>query len=624
MLELLEVDLVFSNSMYSQNNLLDFWVNENLPEDIVKPNVHALPLGINSFTDTEFSPYNTQSRMILCVGTIEHRKNQLTLISAFNRYTEANPESDWKLHLVGHIHPDVKIQFESLMRNSQNIVYHGPVNDDFLTDLYNRCSFTVCSSIEEGYGLPIAESLSRGRPNICANFGAMAEVASVGGCLTIDVRSVNELAEAIYLLTTQMDHRTFLKSQIPTASDLRSWKNYVEEYFSLCSTKQEQQRDLGIIYYFFDSTIRFKRNTGIQRVVRQTASALLNSGFQLIPITWDFDHQSFTTVPQEDLEFIAQWNGPAVELWSPWVNPDKAPANSWLIEAEVPTEQLPEFHVDMIRCAQNFALKTAHIFYDAIPVTLGYLYPKETSLRHAVYMEQLAHYDLVVPISVHSANDLGRFWLEKGFTYRTIEHKILPIELAGEFTDTPRINIVKSTIAATPKILMVSTLEPRKNHQTLLNAFEIAHAKLKGQLELVLVGHYAYPDVVQLVESFISRFPNISWERNADDSMLQALYSNCDFTVYPSIEEGFGLPILESQWNARPCICSDSGSMSEIAAGGGALTVPITDAEALASEIVNMINDKSLYAKLSHECVSRKFKTWTDYGSELISLMRHV
>ena len=171
---------------------------------------------------------------------------------------------------------------------------------------------------------------------------------------------------------------------------------------------------------------------------------------------------------------------------------------------------------------------------------------------------------------------------------------------------------------------MVSTLEHRKNHQTLLNAFEIAHAKLKGQLELVLIGHSAYPDVVQLVESYISRFPNISWERNADDSMLQTLYSDCDFTIYPSIEEGFGLPILESQWNARPCICADTGSMNEIATGGGALTVPITNAAALADEIVNLINDESLYSKLSQECVSRQFKTWTDYASELISLMRHV
>jgi glycosyltransferase involved in cell wall biosynthesis len=64
--------------------------------------------------------------------------------------------------------------------------------------------------------------------------------------------------------------------------------------------------------------------------------------------------------------------------------------------------------------------------------------------------------------------------------------------------------------------------------------------------------------------------------------------------------------------------------MREIAAGGGALTVPITDAEALADGIVKLISDKSLYAKLSNECVSRKFKTWTDYGDELVSVMRLV
>ena len=622
MMELLEVDQVFPISNYSKDNLIDFWVASGLPDGIVKPAVRVVSLAVNSFTKRDFPPYPTNSRIILCVGSIENRKNQLTLISAFNKFVEENPDSDWTLHLVGDANPNLVIQLESLMRNSQNIVYHGLVSDVVLADLYDRCSFTICPSIEEGFGLPIAESLANGRPVICANFGAMSEVASIGGCLTINVRSVEELSDAICLLTTQDGHRTLLQSQIPAAKDLRSWKDYSLEYFQVQSRNQEQPKDLGVIYYFFDSTIRFKRNTGIQRVVRQTASALLDYGFQLIPVTWDFDQQSFATVPQAGLEFIAQWNGPSVDLWSPWVNPAKAPENSWLIEAEVPTEQLPEFHTDMIRCAQSLRLKTAHIFYDAIPVTLEYLYPKETSLRHAVYMEQLAHYDLVVPISVHSANDLGGFWLEKGFTYRTIENKIQPIELAGEFTDTPRIKTVKSTIAKKPKILVVSTLEPRKNHQTLLNAFKIADAKLNGQLELVLVGHYAYPDVVQLVESYISRYPNIRWERNADDAMLQTLYSSCDFTIYPSIEEGFGLPILESQWNARPCICSDSGSMREIASGGGALTVPITDAEALADGIVKLISDKSLYAKLSNECVSRKFKTWTDYGDELVSVMR--
>lgn len=624
LLELLEVDFVNSISNYSNENLLDFWATADLPDGTVKPTVCSVPLPIDSFSDSEFSPYNTQSRMILCVGTIEHRKNQLNLISAFNKYFEENPGSDWTLHLVGHIHPDVKLQFESLVRSSQNIVYHGPVNDDVLVDLYERCSFTICSSIEEGFGLPIAESLAHGRPSICANFGAMAEVASVGGCLTTDVRSLKDFSTAIHLLTTQVELRTSLQSQIPPPKDLRSWSDYADNYIAALSSKKQVTSDLGVIYYFLDSTIRFKRNTGIQRVVRQTAAALLNSGFRLIPVTWDFDQHSFLSVSREDLDFVAEWNGPSPELWSPWVSPSKAPSNSWFIEAEVPTEHPEEFHLNLVKSAQSHGLKTAHIFYDAIPVKLEFLYPKETSMRHRKYMAQLALYDLVVPISTHSACDLGRFLVEHGITYRTIENKVKPIELAGEFTDTPRILDIKSTASQKPKILMVSTLEPRKNHQTLLRAFEIVNAELKGQVELVLVGHFAYPDVVQLVESYISRFPNISWERNADDAMLQTLYSDCDFTIYPSIEEGFGLPILESQWNGRPCICADTGSMYEIAAGGGALTVPITDVEALSMGILNLINDRSLYSKLSQECVSREFKTWTDYGCELISLMRQV
>jgi glycosyltransferase involved in cell wall biosynthesis len=601
---------------------MDFWMTSDLPDGTVKPTVRVVTLAVNSFTERGIFPYSTQSKIILCVGSIEDRKNQLTLISAFNKFTEENPDNDWTLHLVGDANPNLIFQFESLMKKSHNIVYHGLVSDDVLADLYNRCSFTICPSIEEGFGLPIAESLANGRPVICANFGAMMEIACIGGCFTIDVRSVTALTEAIHLLTTQVGHRIFLQSQIPAAKDLRSWRDYAKEYLQVTLPRQEQIGNLGIIYYFLDSTIRFKRNTGIQRVVRQTASALLNSGFHLIPITWDFDQQSFTTVSRLDLEFLAKWNGPSVDLWSPWVSPSKAPVNSWFIEAEVPTEHPEDFHLNLIKYAQIFGFKTANIFYDAIPVTLDYLYPKEISDRHAVYMEQLAHYDIVAPISVHSANDLGTFWLEKGFTYRTVEHKIQPIELAGEFTDVPRITEFKSILNQKPKILMVSTLEHRKNHKTLLNAFEIADAQLKGNLELVLVGHSAYPDVVQLVERFISKYPNISWERDADDTMLQTLYSNCDFTVYPSIEEGFGLPILESQWNARPCICADTGSMNEIAAGGGAITVPITDAKALASQIINLIHDESLYAKLSHECVTRKFKTWTDYGGELTSLMR--
>src|SRR3546814_9879591 len=60
-----------------------------------------------------------------------------------------------------------------------------------------------------------------------------------------------------------------------------------------------------------------------------------------------------------------------------------------------------------------------------------------------------------------------------------------------------------------------------------------------------------------------------------DDEDLNKLYAASDFTVYPSYEEGFGLPILESLWHARPCICMNQGAMAEVALGGGCLQVNV-------------------------------------------------
>jgi glycosyltransferase involved in cell wall biosynthesis len=51
-------------------------------------------------------------------------------------------------------------------------------------------------------------------------------------------------------------------------------------------------------------------------------------------------------------------------------------------------------------------------------------------------------------------------------------------------------------------------------------------------------------------------------------SQFSDFYRDCDFTVYPSLVKGFGLPIVESLWNCRPCICANFGEMAEIAKEG--------------------------------------------------------
>src|SRR3546814_19260253 len=106
-----------------------------------------------------------------------------------------------------------------------------------------------------------------------------------------------------------------------------------------------------------------------------------------------------------------------------------------------------------------------------------------------------------------------------------------------------------------------------------------------------------------------------------DDEDLNKLYAASDFTVYPSYEEGFGLPILESLWHARPCICMNQGAMAEVALGGGCLQVNVCIEDELVQAIKTMVQDDSLSKRLGTEATQRQFRTWNDYANDFVLLM---
>ncbi len=82
--------------------------------------------------------------------------------------------------------------------------------------------------------------------------------------------------------------------------------------------------------------------------------------------------------------------------------------------------------------------------------------------------------------------------------------------------------------------------------------------------------------------------------------------------------EGFGLPITESLWHGRPCICADFGVMAEHARGGGCLTVDTRDAAALAEAIRQLATDASLRHRLAREAIERPLKTWREYADDIV------
>jgi len=107
----------------------------------------------------------------------------------------------------------------------------------------------------------------------------------------------------------------------------------------------------------------------------------------------------------------------------------------------------------------------------------------------------------------------------------------------------------------------------------------------------------------------------------AADDELHAAYRQCVFTVYPSLLEGFGLPVLESLQHGKPCICSGRGALGESARGGGCVTLPSVDAASLAAAIRRLLQHPSEVAALSAQARQRPFKSWSDYAHELTDWM---
>jgi glycosyltransferase involved in cell wall biosynthesis len=107
--------------------------------------------------------------------------------------------------------------------------------------------------------------------------------------------------------------------------------------------------------------------------------------------------------------------------------------------------------------------------------------------------------------------------------------------------------------------------------------------------------------------------------RHVNDETLLRAYGQCRFTVYPSLLEGFGLPIVESLLHGKPCICGGNGALGEVARGGGCLIVDQTDPAALANGIKTLLQDRQLYSRLCDEARARKFRTWSDYMEKFLA-----
>lgn len=560
--------------------------------------------------------------IILCVGTVTWHKNQVTLVRAFEAFCARHPDTKWRLVIAGNVHADLEPEVARARKAMPNIAFVRHVSDIELDSLYRRCAFTVFPSVEEGFGLPIMESLRYGKPCICANFGAMAEIAAGGGCVTVDTRDAAALASALENLASSPD----LLTDLAAAGSRRafgSWRGYVDAVVGQMAVLDAPCHALGTIYYWVDHTRTYHGNSGIQRVVRALARALLEMGADLVGVRWNSATARLEPADRADLEHLERWNGPPADAWRPWREPGRA--GGWLLLPEL-TSYLPQAEMEALRSYLTVhRLRGAWIFYDTIPWKMPEIYPPAATAAHRAYMTALAAYDLVLPISEFSFADLVRFLAGELKRTPGLFERVIPCSLPGEFIESRRVLEVKEKANGPVRVLCVGTVEPRKNHLLLIAAFRQVLAECSVPTELVLAGSgVSFPELAVEVRQILATEPRIRWVESPGEAELHTLYAECDLTVYPSLEEGFGLPILESLWHARPCVCASFGAMAEVARGGGCLGVDVRDASDMATALKKLIEDDELRLRLAKESTARIFRTWRDYAQDVAQRMRAI
>jgi glycosyltransferase involved in cell wall biosynthesis len=143
-----------------------------------------------------------------------------------------------------------------------------------------------------------------------------------------------------------------------------------------------------------------------------------------------------------------------------------------------------------------------------------------------------------------------------------------------------------------PFLLAVGTLEPRKNLPRLLAAFGEAGGELPDHW-LVVVGPVGWGPRLRPTWDSV----RVKLAGPVGEAMLHALYQKADGLAYPSLYEGFGLPVLEAMANGVPVLTSDRSSLPEVA-GEAALLVDPVDRAAIAAGLVRLAGDTTLRRRL--------------------------
>lgn len=374
----------------------------------------------------------------------------------------------------------------------------------------------------------------------------------------------------------------------------------------------------GQVLVDLEHTSRTELATGIQRVARMTASRWARD-HDVTLVGWRSDQRALRRLKIDEAARALTGSTAGLETrHSTGPETVVVPWNAVYL--------LPELAPERARTQRLLALArfsrstTGVIGFDCVPISSAETTDAGVSEAFTGNLAAVRHFDRIVAISEAAAEEY-RGWRHMLAAIGEDGPEIAAISLPVEAPEPREHSLAEMrqrlTIGSLPLVLCVGTHEPRKNHLAVLYAAEVLWRR-GVRFSLAFIGGHSWSS--QRFDAGVARLRSaghpIETLRSVTDDELWAAYRLSHCVVFPSLNEGFGLPVAEALSAGTPAVTSSFGSMAEIASGGGAVLVDPRDDDSLTEALGRLLTDAEWHAELSAAATARPRRTWDDYAGD--------
>ncbi|MCK7594460.1 glycosyltransferase family 4 protein [Pseudomarimonas salicorniae] len=614
------------------------------------------------------SRFGVRDRFVLYSGGADERKNLPRLIEAYG----ALPSSlrrRCQLLFAGRMPEGNVAQLIDVARGAglspDELLFTGYVSNEELAQLYSCSDLYAFASWHEGFGLPVLEAMACGAAVIGSNTSSLPEVIGLEEAL-FDPHDVSSIANTLRRGLEDEAFRTRLRShgavqarkfswdetarrsieawealhhgaQLPAGKPISGF-DFAELREALAATLSTTGlADVGALAVMLASneSAGLRRQllvdvselcqrdaaTGVQRVVRSYLKHLLRSppaGFSVEPVfatrEEGYRYARRFTARFMGLDEVAGEDEPIF-----WRRGDVFLGLDMQHHVQLA-------HRDFILKLVEHGVLVRFIVHDLIPVRFPDLFKDgDASDLHASWLEMIARTDGAICVSRATADDFQawigersgatspRFrldWVHNGADFDTAACPVGLLDMHGALLEGLR---------ARPTFLCVSTIEPRKGQEQILDAVEMLWSEGRD-VNLVLVGKEGWKveRLATRLRNHVEQGQRLFWLEGIEDALLEKVYLASSCLVAASISEGFGLSLIEAARHGIPILARDIPVFREVA-GDNAAYFRGTDAGTLAEAMRGRLESMERGDMVSSKGIA--WSTWAQSTERLKKIL---